>query len=353
MLRMIAVVYAAVFICAVPALAAQRTFVASNGVDTNPCSLVNPCRAFAAAILLTDPNGEIIVLDSAGYGPVTVTKPVSIISPAGVYAGVSVPAGQDGITVNAGVNDKVVLRGLSINGLGGDRGIVVIAAGEVHIEQCTVANMAMHGIEIDGGTHTHVRSTTVRSNAQNGLFVAAGSPEVQLVDSQVFRNGQYGILVTVGTLDAARSAFDYNAQDGVRVHPTTPVNAVATLTDSTLTGNGGAGASAAPATLQTVAMAIARSTSARNGGSGFEVSSVFGTAFLTVSDSASLENAGFGLSITGTQATAIVTGSTVARNVAADLAQFASAILRSSANNALTGRGAADIQGTITSNPLK
>ena len=46
--------------------AAQRTFVASTGVDTNPCSLVAPCRSFAQAATQTNSKGEIIVLDSAG-----------------------------------------------------------------------------------------------------------------------------------------------------------------------------------------------------------------------------------------------------------------------------------------------
>src|SRR4029450_4715446 len=78
------------------ACAIQRTFVRSDGVDTDPCTLQKPCRGFAAAILLTDPAGEVIVLDSAGYGAVTITKAVSIIAPTGVYAGISVFAAQDG-----------------------------------------------------------------------------------------------------------------------------------------------------------------------------------------------------------------------------------------------------------------
>ena len=32
-----------------------------------------------------------IVLDSAGYGPVTITQSVSITAPPGVFAGISVP----------------------------------------------------------------------------------------------------------------------------------------------------------------------------------------------------------------------------------------------------------------------
>jgi hypothetical protein len=43
----------------------------------------------------------------------------------------------------------------------------------------------------------------------------------------------------------------------------------------------------------------------------------------------------------------------LARNVAEDLAILGSAVLRTSANNALTGRGVADINGALTPNPLK
>ncbi len=32
---------------------AQRTFVASTGNDTHPCSLTQPCRSFTAAIAQT------------------------------------------------------------------------------------------------------------------------------------------------------------------------------------------------------------------------------------------------------------------------------------------------------------
>ena len=96
---------------------AQRTFVASNGNDANACSLAAPCRGFARAITQTSANGEIIVLDSAGYGAVTIDRSVTITAPAGVYAGISVFTGA-GITV-ATPGAAVTLRGLTINGQGG------------------------------------------------------------------------------------------------------------------------------------------------------------------------------------------------------------------------------------------
>src|SRR6185369_1612428 len=107
--------------CTAPPGTAQRTFVASNGNDANPCSIAAPCRSFDAAIAKTSSGGEVIVLDSAGYGFVVITQPVSIIAPPGVYAGVSVFSGT-GIVVNP-VLGKVTLRGLTINSLGGTIGI--------------------------------------------------------------------------------------------------------------------------------------------------------------------------------------------------------------------------------------
>jgi len=99
---------------------AKRTFVASHGVDNPNCSIVAPCRNFAAAITATSAGGEVIVLDSAGYGPVTTTKSISIVAPPGIYAGISVLAGN-GVTIDA-PGATVVLRGLSINSQGGANG---------------------------------------------------------------------------------------------------------------------------------------------------------------------------------------------------------------------------------------
>jgi hypothetical protein len=132
---------------------AQRTFVSSIGSDSNSCSRLAPCRTFAQAISQTNAGGEVIVLDSAGYGPLSVangtqiTKAVSLISPPGVYAGISVFSG-DGIDINAGASDIVILRGLTINSQSGPgaRGIVFATGAALHVEDCLV-----NGFSIAGG----------------------------------------------------------------------------------------------------------------------------------------------------------------------------------------------------------
>ena len=87
----------------------QRAFVASFGSDTNTatnCGFANPCRGFSAALTVTDSGGEIVALDAAGYGAVTIDKSVSLVANPGFYAGISASVG-DGVTI-LGTTAKVV-----------------------------------------------------------------------------------------------------------------------------------------------------------------------------------------------------------------------------------------------------
>ncbi len=99
----------------------------------------------------TSVGGEVIVLDSAGYGPVTITKSVSITVPAGVYGGISV-AGTSNATgvlvANTAIN--VVLRGLTIHSVGAADGISTYGVrmtdgSTLTIENCVVSNFAQWG----------------------------------------------------------------------------------------------------------------------------------------------------------------------------------------------------------------
>src|SRR5215467_5681246 len=104
---------ACVLLLVAPMVAAamnQRTFVASYGADNPACSLATPCRSFGAAITASNAGGEVVVVDSAGYGTVMIAKAVSIIVPAGIFGGITVTSGA-GVTINA-PGATVVLRGL-------------------------------------------------------------------------------------------------------------------------------------------------------------------------------------------------------------------------------------------------
>jgi hypothetical protein len=193
----------------------QRSFVSQFGFDTDPCTLTLPCRSFGTAILQTLAGGEVVVLDSAGYGPVAITGPISIIAPPGVYAGITVSAGV-GVAINAGGTDVVVLRGLDINGIGGADGIVVGSGLRVVIDRCTVSNFpAGSGLHVNpsGQTDVDVTDTLIRDNqfgvrhtgsgilnqvtlsrvrlASNGTGVSATGVGlfVRLIESAVVGNG--------------------------------------------------------------------------------------------------------------------------------------------------------------------
>jgi hypothetical protein len=161
---------AAVFVSSASAQS-QRTFVSGVGSDANPCSRVAPCRTFTQAISQTNAGGEIYALDSAGYGPFAISKSVAIVAPLGVTAGISVFSG-DGIDVNVGPADKVILRGLTINSQGtGGNGVLFSnagpAGGVLHVENCVVNGfnkVESAGIAFLGAGHLFVKDTVVRGN---------------------------------------------------------------------------------------------------------------------------------------------------------------------------------------------
>src|SRR5260370_803082 len=79
-----------------------RSFISANGVDTNPCTRPAPCRTLQTAHDGTSAGGEINMLDPAGYGTVIISKAISIVNDGVGSAGILVPNGGTGITIDAG-----------------------------------------------------------------------------------------------------------------------------------------------------------------------------------------------------------------------------------------------------------
>src|SRR2546430_5064824 len=138
----------ATFIFAVASLAqaqASRTWVSGVGDDANPCSRTAPCKTFAGAISKTADCGEIDALDPGGFGAVTITKSITIDG-TGTLAGILASL-TTGVIINADNTKVITLRGLSINGAcNGIRGINILAAKTVNIEDCVIFRFANEGI---------------------------------------------------------------------------------------------------------------------------------------------------------------------------------------------------------------
>jgi hypothetical protein len=296
----------AAFAMASSALAtAQRTFVSASANDSNPCSLTQPCRSFAAAIAHTNPGGEVVVLDSAGYGPVAIADDVSLIAPPGIHAGISVFAGA-GVTINA-PTATVVLRGIAIDGQGGTHGVNVQAAQRVRIENCIISNMTGNGLNLtSANTETIVADTTIRGN---GLGIALTVPAKLVLDRvRVEQNLAQGLSISSAPASAnltatiTDSAFNSNGQEGISITPPSNTTARVQVEHTVISFNGGVGvlvSATAGGALATVT--LMRSTIAHNGSDGVFAAGSGTGAFALVYLAANLidANHGNGVRVTG------------------------------------------------------
>jgi hypothetical protein len=185
---------------------ATRTWVSGTGDDVNPCSRTAPCKTFAGAISKTAAGGEINCLDPAGYGAVTITKSLTIDCH---YTEGGVLAAGNGIVVNAGPTDVVVIRGLDIFGVNPPtNGVRIIAGGSVIIEDCIIsrfnaANSYGISFQPSGTTRLDVINSTITANGTSGsgggIFInptgAGGNARVQILNSRILNNLSEGIRV--------------------------------------------------------------------------------------------------------------------------------------------------------------
>jgi len=205
----------------------DRVFVASYGSDSNPCTFGSPCKTFQNAYANVAPGGEITAIDSAGFGPLTITMSVTITSPNGVEAGIAVPANENAITVNAGNSDTVVLSGLTLEGAGtAGYGVYINNAGNVEVVNCAIRNYFNGGIyvqpsqnivlsvtntvvtDIDGsaifvntfgvnGSVVVALNDVTLDDNQNGISIytyTGGAVEMQISDSRIDNNSNAGIV---------------------------------------------------------------------------------------------------------------------------------------------------------------
>jgi len=225
--RMWTSVFAAVLMLMTCASLAQaqllRTWVSGVGDNANTCDRTAPCRTFSGALSKTAAGGEISVLDSGSFGPVTITQAVTI-SGTGHLTSILAP-GTDGIVVNAGLNDIVILRDLSINGVGtGLNGIRYLAGKSLLIDNVTISGFTTRGIDVSltATSAVIVKDTTI-TGVPTGIFItttsgivlptldnvhlhrltngleAAANSRVSITHSVISNNYSNGILTSAAT----------------------------------------------------------------------------------------------------------------------------------------------------------
>ena len=122
-------------------------------------------------------------LDPGGFGALTITKAITLDGGAGQVASVLV-GGTNGIVVAAGSTDDVILRNLSINGLGstgspGLNGVQFISGRSLRIQNLKIDGFSQNCINLTTATaaSTVAIVNTVGTRCANGVHVAS-SPSV-------------------------------------------------------------------------------------------------------------------------------------------------------------------------------
>jgi hypothetical protein len=178
-----------------------RTFVSAHGSDANACTLLAPCKTFAAALAQTTAGGIIDVLDPAGYGAVTITKSITINGRD--WASILVTSGATAITINAGASDVINLRGLIIDGAGsGDTGIVFNSGGTLNIQNSVIRRFTGAGIFFKPPTSgkLFVSDTLVADNTLNGIGLFPSGPStVTAMLNRVELDSNFSGLLADGT----------------------------------------------------------------------------------------------------------------------------------------------------------
>jgi len=245
MTKLTAAIAAALALCAYAAPAkaqATRTWVASTGSDANGCSRPSPCATFAGALSKTAAGGEINCVDAGGFGAVSINKSITIDCNA---AGGSILAnGVNGIVVTAGVNDKIVLRNLNIQGIGsGPNGIRFTAGLHLTVDNVTITGFTSRGIDVDksasgnlyvrdtrianvatgvrlftglGGINAQLDNVSIDNASASGLEVASGSTIASISNSVISNAGGSGLLMSGGGfINASRTTI---ARSGIAVN---------------------------------------------------------------------------------------------------------------------------------------
>lgn len=142
-----------------------RAYLASNGLDSNPCTLAAPCRLLPAALAAVTNGGEIWMLDSANFNTSTVdiAKSVNILAIPGAV-GSLVANGGPALTVStAGL--AVALRNIVVvqfPGSASASGIYMTVASNLTIDQSLFSGLA-YGVFATGGS-VKVFDSLFRSN---------------------------------------------------------------------------------------------------------------------------------------------------------------------------------------------
>jgi hypothetical protein len=224
--RLALALLAMAFATSAQAQTANRAWVSGGGTDAPGCGAPTAaCRSFQYVHdHIIAAGGEIDVLDGAGYGAVTITKSLSIVGGGGVAAVQQPALGGNAITVNAGAGDAVRLRGLTLEGLGvASNGVLFNTGASLDIVGCVIRHFTVAGVQFASSTAASEASITNTVASDNDVGIAiAPAASVRVAMKDIVANDN-----TLGGIDLEADVAG--------------VSIVASVIDSEVNGDGGAG----------------------------------------------------------------------------------------------------------------
>src|SRR5262249_26986046 len=177
--------------------------------------------------------------------------------------------GTNGIVIQAGANDVVILRNLRINGISsGFNGVRFLSGKDLNVENCYIFGFTQNGLDVslNQGTQAtvHVINSVFKNNTGDGIRATnaiAPAVKVQIVETSVMVSGSNGIeassnsrisvdrgyisasgasgVASSGAAGSSVASVDYsdinNGNNGI----TTSTGSFALVSHSTMTSNSG------------------------------------------------------------------------------------------------------------------
>jgi len=216
----------------------------------------------------------------------------------------------------------VVLRGLSINGQGGNNGISMTAGNRLTVENCVISNLTQNGIMVNAAATVRVTDSIVRDNSLNGISL------------------QNGVKATI-----TRAVVSGHANPGIYLVGNTPSTSTVDIADSTVDGNGYGIVALCNVSTAILKLSVRDSRIVRNSNYGAIAQSNNGAAVSLTASNNMVSNNSTGLGAFNAGAKVISSGNTVTGN-AGNGFYNSGGVFESAGNNTVRDNGANF--GTIT-----
>jgi hypothetical protein len=183
----------------------NRSFVATTGNDANTCSASAFCRTFGRALAQTNPGGEIVVINSGGYGPATISQPV-VITAIGIDASITAASG-DALTINTTGN--VTITGLNLHGQGtASNGVEIQQVGVLRLYNMLIENFTNAGVAFEAAGNLAIYGSAINDDL-NGLLLDNNSANAYVHDTS-FNHNATGVELFNGQMTINDSSAAYN-----------------------------------------------------------------------------------------------------------------------------------------------